>query len=247
MSKDNYATKSINLLQKAEVPSDCTVLVVGGPTRDYPAARSRCHQEICGGRRARAVPAGSAAEIGRPTIADNDALTSLLQSWGVTCGKDLMLDLNPMGQLAGLGPQVALVTSYDSHPIVNEMKGTATGFPLSRSLDIKNTDKTTVQKLFDSSDSQPGNDQLEFAERQSERPQEQERPADDRRRRHLQHRQGKFAGTLRSRRQFLLGGELVSSLSTATATWRLNAMNWLSSDEDLISIRPKPPEDRASP
>jgi ABC-type uncharacterized transport system involved in gliding motility auxiliary subunit len=24
----------------------------------------------------------------------------------------------------------------------------------------------------------------------------------------------------------------------------LNAMNWLSSDEDLISIRPKPPEDR---
>jgi len=25
---------------------------------------------------------------------------------------------------------------------------------------------------------------------------------------------------------------------------RLNAVNWLSSDEDLISIRPKPPEDR---
>jgi ABC-type uncharacterized transport system involved in gliding motility auxiliary subunit len=24
----------------------------------------------------------------------------------------------------------------------------------------------------------------------------------------------------------------------------LNTMNWLSSDEDLISIRPKPPEDR---
>jgi ABC-type uncharacterized transport system involved in gliding motility auxiliary subunit len=24
----------------------------------------------------------------------------------------------------------------------------------------------------------------------------------------------------------------------------LNAVNWLSSDEDLISIRPKPPEDR---
>ena len=30
--------------------------------------------------------------------------------WGVTPDKDLMLDLNPMGQLAGLGPQVALVT-----------------------------------------------------------------------------------------------------------------------------------------
>ena len=87
-----------------------------------------------------------------PTIADNDALTNLLQSWGVTLDKDLILDLNPIGQIAGLGPQVALVTSYASQPIVNDMKGTATGFPLSRSLEIKNTGKTSVQKLFDSSD-----------------------------------------------------------------------------------------------
>ena len=33
------------------------------------------------------------------------------------------------------------------------MKGTATGFPLSRSLEIKSTDKTSVEKLFDSSSS----------------------------------------------------------------------------------------------
>ncbi len=51
-----------------------------------------------------------------------------------------------------MGPQVALVRTYDSQPIVEGMKGTATGFPLSRSLEIKNGDKTTVQKLFDSSD-----------------------------------------------------------------------------------------------
>ena len=42
--------------------------------------------------------------------------------------KDLLLDLNPVGQLMGVGPQVALVSTYDSQPIVNEMKGTATGF-----------------------------------------------------------------------------------------------------------------------
>ena len=49
----------------------------------------------------------------------------------MTLQKDLILDLNPIGQLAGLGPQVALVTTYESQPIVSEMKGTATGFPLS--------------------------------------------------------------------------------------------------------------------
>ena len=60
-----------------------------------------------------------------------------MQSWGVTPEKDLLLDLNPIGQLDGLGPQVALVSKYDSQPIVDDMKGTATGFPLSRSLTIK--------------------------------------------------------------------------------------------------------------
>ena len=44
-----------------------------------------------------------------------------------------------------------LVTTYESHPIVNDLSGTATGFPISRSLDIKNGDKTTVTKLFSTS------------------------------------------------------------------------------------------------
>ncbi len=32
LGKDEYTSKSISLLQKAEVPGDCTVLVVAGPT-----------------------------------------------------------------------------------------------------------------------------------------------------------------------------------------------------------------------
>ena len=57
-------------------------------------------------------------KFGRSDIADNDALTGLLASWGVTLDKDMILDLNPVGQLAGLGPQVALVTNYERQPIV---------------------------------------------------------------------------------------------------------------------------------
>ena len=33
LSKDNYESKTIDLLQKAEVPSDCTTLVIAGPAR----------------------------------------------------------------------------------------------------------------------------------------------------------------------------------------------------------------------
>ncbi|HUC30712.1 MAG TPA: Gldg family protein, partial [Candidatus Acidoferrum sp.] len=35
LAKENYETRSINLLQKAEVPSDCTTLVIAGPSRNY--------------------------------------------------------------------------------------------------------------------------------------------------------------------------------------------------------------------
>src|SRR5437588_12608645 len=75
-------------------------------------------------------------KMGREEIADNEALSKLLESWGITPDKDLILDLNPIGQLAGLGYQDALVTRYDAHQIVSEMKGTATALHESRSLEI---------------------------------------------------------------------------------------------------------------
>src|ERR1700758_3323388 len=34
LAKDNYETKSIDLLQKAEVPAKCTTVVIAGPTRN---------------------------------------------------------------------------------------------------------------------------------------------------------------------------------------------------------------------
>ncbi len=40
LSKDDYESKTIDLLQKAEVPSDCTTLVIAGPTRNYERRKS---------------------------------------------------------------------------------------------------------------------------------------------------------------------------------------------------------------
>src|SRR5262249_30645698 len=83
-------------------------------------------------------------------IDENAALAGVLESWGVKAQKDLVLDLSGVGQLFGLGPQFALVTSYESHTIVNPFKDkdVATLFPLARSLEVNNTDKTEVSKLF---------------------------------------------------------------------------------------------------
>jgi ABC-type uncharacterized transport system involved in gliding motility auxiliary subunit len=243
LGKDNYATKSISLLAKAEVPSECTVLVVGGPQKDYQQSSvDAIKKYIEGGGRALFL-LDPPLKTGRMQVADNEALVNLLQSWGVTVNKDLILDLNPVGQLAGLGPQVALVTTYAPHDIVNEMKGTATGFPLSRSLTFKNTDKTDVQKLFDSSDTSLATTALNSPAVNPNDPKNKKGPMT------LAAAGTYTTGKENSQGRFVVvGGSDWAANSfiafNGNGDLALNTMNWLSSDEDLISIRPKDQENR---
>ncbi len=243
LSKDEYQSKSINLLQKAEIPEDCTVLVIGGPTGDYlqPEVDAIKKYVESGGRAFFMLD--PPLKLGREEIADNDALTTLLQSWGVTPQKNLILDLNPVGQLIGVGPQVALVSSYGTQPIVTEMKGTTTGFPITRSLEIKSTDKSNVEKLFDSSDSSLATTNLSSPEVKVNDPKNKKGPVTI-----------AAAGTYKTGKDNTQGRFVVVGSSSWAANsfisfngnrdLALNAMNWLSSDEDLISIRPKDHEDR---
>jgi len=243
LGKDNYDAKSINLLQKAEVPGDCTVLVVGGPSGDYQQPEVDAVKKYVedGGRALFLLD--PPLKMGRSEIADNDALMGLLTTWGVTPDKDLILDMNPIGQLAGLGPEVALVTGYESHAIVREMKGSATGFPLSRSLDVKNGAKTTVEKLFSSSDSSLATNKLNSPNVDPNDPKNKKGPLTL-----------AAAGTYNTGKENSQGRFVVVGSSGWAANrflgfngnrdFALNTMNWLSSDEDLISIRPKEPEDR---
>jgi ABC-type uncharacterized transport system involved in gliding motility auxiliary subunit len=243
LAKDDYETKAVDLLQKPEVPSDCTTLVVAGPTRNYvqPAVDALKKYVEDGGRAFFMLD--PPLKMGRSDIADNDALTSLLQSWGVTVDKDLILDLSPVGQIFGLGPQVALVSSYSSQPIVSEIKRTATGFPLARSIQIKNGDKTNVEKLFDSSTSSLATTNLSSDRVSVQDPNNKKGPLTL-----------AAAGTYNTGKQNSQGRFVVVGSSGWAANrfitfegngdLALNAVNWLASDEDLISIRPKAPENR---
>jgi ABC-type uncharacterized transport system involved in gliding motility auxiliary subunit len=218
-------------------------LIVAGPTKNYePPEVDAIKKYVEDGGRAFFM-LDPPLRLGHEEIAENDALTNLLQSWGVTVNKDLILDLNPLGQIAGLGPQIALVTSYASQPIVDQLRGTATGFPLARSLEVKNTDKTSVQKLFDSSSTSLATGNLSSPSITVSDP---------------KNKKGPFtlaaAGTYNTGKENSQGRFVVVGSSTWAANRFLNfngnddlasnAVNWLSSDEDLISIRPKAPEDR---
>jgi ABC-type uncharacterized transport system involved in gliding motility auxiliary subunit len=243
VQKDNYKVKSISFLEKAEVPSECTTLIIAGPSGDYiQPAVDAIKKYVEGGGRA-LIMLDPPLKVGRRDIGDNDALLNLLSSWGVTADKDLILDENPVAQLVGLGPEVPVVTTYESHPIVNDLSGTATGFPVSRSLQVKNGDKTTVTKLFSSS-------RNSFATTTLNAPEIRIDPNKD--------KQGPFSlaavGTYSTGKENSQGRFVVVGNSRWAANnflrfngnknLLLNMLNWLSSDEDLISIRPKEPEDR---
>jgi ABC-type uncharacterized transport system involved in gliding motility auxiliary subunit len=243
VGRDNYQTKALKLLQSAQIPADCTVVIVGGPTGDYvqPEVDALKNYVENGGRAL--IMLDPPLKIGRTDIADNEPLTNVLTGWGITPEKDLILDLNPVGQIMGLGPQVPLVTSYESHAIVNDLKGTATGFPLARSLETKNTDKMTVEKLLGSSSSSFATKNLASAEVQIDEKNDKKGPltmaaAGS-------YKTGKASG---QGRVVAVGNSGFAANSfigfNGNRDLILNMMNWLSSDEDLISIRPKENEDR---
>ena len=243
LERDNYQSQATTLLDKTEVPRECNVVVVAGPQSDYTANEvSALKTYVEKGGRAMFL-LDPPLDFGREHVADNTQLTNLLASWGVTADKDLVLEQNPMGQLFGYGPEIPLVNSYESHPIVSDLKNSFTGFPVARSLEVKNGNKTTVDKLFSTTDRAFATTKLNSNEIN---------PADK------SNKKGPFvlaaAGNYNTGKSNEPGRFVVVGSSgfitngmlgfQANRDLALNTINWLSSDEDLISIRPKAPEDR---
>ena len=243
LARDNYQPQSITLVDKTEVPKDCTVLVIAGPQADYTANEvSALKNYVEGGGRAM-ILLDPPLDFGREHYAQNTALLSLLAGWGITPDSDLVLEQSPIGQVFGLGPEIPLVSSYESQPIVADLKGTYTGFPVSRSLEVKNGAKTTVQKLFSTSDHAIATTKLTSNEVNPSDPSNKKGPF-------ILGAAGDYnTGKPNDPGRFVVigsSGFLTNSMLTfqGNRDLALNSLNWLSSDEDLISIRPKAPEDR---
>ncbi len=242
LEKNNYKTETVKLLEKPEIPKECTVLIVGGPKHDYiqPEADAIKNYVENGGRAL--IMVDPPLKFSREQTDENQPLSTVLASWGVTPDKDLVLDTSGIGELFQMGPEVPLVSSYEDHAIVRDMKDTPTAFPIARSLQIKNGDKTTVSKLFETTANS-------FATTNLASPEIKQTPAD---------KKGPLvlgaAGTYNTGKENGNGRFVVvgSSSWVGNSFLRFNGnryfflkiMSWLSSDEDLISIRPKEPSDR---
>ncbi len=238
--KNNYKTKAVPLIPTPEIPLDCTILVVGGPKRNYlqPAVDAIKNYVENGGR---ALIMLDPPLMFKSEIDENAALVSVLDSWGVKMDKDLVLDLSGVGQLFGLGPELPIVTKYQDHAIVREMKDLPTGFPIVRSLQVSKGDKTTVTALFSTSDDAVATEDLKNPQInvKTAKPGARILAAAGTYTTGKENSNGRFVVVGTSR--WIGNGFLTFN---GNRDLYMNMLNWLSSDEDLISIRPKDPEDR---
>jgi ABC-type uncharacterized transport system involved in gliding motility auxiliary subunit len=239
---NNYKTQTLKLLEKPEIPKECMIVVVAGPAHDYLAPGIDAIKKFVEDGGKAIFLLDPPLMFAKQEIDENKALTDVLAGWGVTLDNDLVLDTSGVGQVFGMGPEIPLVTTYTSHAIVRTMKDVPSGFPIARSLTVKNGDKTTVEKLFETSDNSFATMNLKSADIRPS-------PTDK-----------KGPLTLGAAGEYNGGGPNGKGRFVVVGSSRwidnsflrfngnrdlfLNMMNWLSSDEDLISIRPKETEDR---
>ncbi len=140
MEKANYEVKELVLARDAKVPDDASVVIVPGPKTDlFPQETAALDAYIERG--------GKAFFMATPFQAEG--LRAYLEKYGIVLDDDVVIELNPLGQLFGVGPLVPVVNQYEQHPITKDLGGVMTLFPLTRSLEaVKAPPKgTSIQSL----------------------------------------------------------------------------------------------------
>jgi ABC-type uncharacterized transport system involved in gliding motility auxiliary subunit len=180
----------------------------------------------------------------------------MLARWNVKARNDIVVDQNPLAQIFGTSPTMPLILTYGSNPIVEPLERSATLFPVTRSFEVSEETRpgVRVDKLCETSPQSYGYMDVSSTEREIT----------------VSYREGRdvrgplvvaVAGTVRPAAQGGNGVETESSIEgrfvalgtsalaannylsfQANRDFILNAVNWLAAEEDLISVRPKPPE-----
>jgi len=226
-----------------EIPKDATVLVVGGPQLAYPPVVVDAIKKYVDGGGRVLLMLDNPLRLARDSqTIDSPELLKLLGDWGVAPQKDLVLDLSGVGQsLFGTGPEVPVIFQYDSQAIVRPMSRIPTAFPLARSLDVKSGGSATVEKMFGTTE-----DSLAVSDVGANGAID---PKKGKKGPFTLAAAGTTTGTNKGR--FVVFGtarwaqnSLIGSNALGNRDLFVNTINWLSSDEDLISIRPKETENQ---
>jgi ABC-type uncharacterized transport system involved in gliding motility auxiliary subunit len=131
LKRENYAIEPLVLAQKPTVPDDASVVVVAGPKSDFfgPEIEALKAYLAKGGKLLLLIDPPD-----RPDSAPLTNLLALAHEWGIDLGNNIVVDVSGMGQLFGASEAVPVAASYPSHPITQRFR-TITAYPLARSVD----------------------------------------------------------------------------------------------------------------
>jgi ABC-type uncharacterized transport system involved in gliding motility auxiliary subunit len=257
LGKSQYETQKVILLREKSVPAACTVFVVAGPEKDLlPPAIDAIRAFVKKG--------GKALILVEPERKESyPNLTGLLKEWNIETAKDIVVDDSGMGQLFGTGPLTPLILQYPYHEITKDFR-LATAFHTARSVQAGTgtVDGVTVQNLVETSAQSWAEtdltlkDPVELNEGKDRRgpislgavatirvadatPEPSPAPTADPAEPKPAKPEGRVVaiGDADFASNALIGFQ-------GNKDFVLNTVAWLAQDIDLISIRPKEPEDQ---
>jgi ABC-type uncharacterized transport system involved in gliding motility auxiliary subunit len=239
LESQGYKVETVNLASQGKVPDDAKVLIEAGPTNEpFPQELQFVNDFLNRG--------GGLLVLVDPRA---PSLQPFLKNWGVQVDNDLVLDVSGVGRLMGAGPSIPLVANYESHKITDRFRA-MTFFPLTRSIQPEKTlpAGVSVETLFKSDPNSWGETDLKSKEASFDPSSDLKGPlslavavtkdvkasSDN-------------APAVKAR--LVVGGSSnfpINSYFGAQGNGNLflNMVSWLAQDEDLISIRPRPVEDR---
>lgn len=126
LEHQNYAPKSFSFLTEQDIPHDCDLLILAGPTNPLPSKEIGLVDKYLSNNGKLMLlfnPSTDAEDV-------NKGLVQLMKKWGVSVGNDLVLDM--VGRDANLGPS-APVPNFELHEITRELRNPL-AFPNTRSV-----------------------------------------------------------------------------------------------------------------
>jgi ABC-type uncharacterized transport system involved in gliding motility auxiliary subunit len=147
LGSDNFTADKLVLAQQKDVPADASVLVVAGPKTDFfPAEIEMLKTYLAKGGKVLFM-------LDPPDRADAPELTNLtalVKDWGIDIGTNVVVDVSGMGQLLGTDVSVPVAAKYDPHPITDRFN-LLTAYPLARSVTASSANGRTAQNLVETS------------------------------------------------------------------------------------------------
>jgi ABC-type uncharacterized transport system involved in gliding motility auxiliary subunit len=241
LESQGYQVGTVNLASEGKVPADAKVLILAGPAREPFPAEIGFIEEF--------LNKGSGGLLAFIDPSPSPSLQPFFKNWGVQVDNDLVLDVSGAGRLMGADESIPLVLSYENHKVTDRFKA-MTFFPLTRSIQPEKTVPSgiTVETLFKSNPNSWGETNLSGREASYDASKDLKGPLSLAVAATKEIKPSSDKSPAVRARMVVVGTSrfpLNAYFSVqGNGNLFLNMVSWLAQDEDLISIRPKPVQDR---